>query len=90
MMMAAVIGMFFIGFYRMLFVTPPCRIIKRTLLNGEVEYTIQQKHFLFWWWWVDGWVNKDVSTTDSFKTLEEAKANLKYFDGSRCIEKVVK
>ena len=57
--------------------------------DGRVEFTIQQKHFLFFWWWVDAWVNNDVSTTDSFSTLEEAQKNLCYFDGTKCREVVV-
>jgi hypothetical protein len=44
---------------------------------------------LFFWWWVDAWVNNDVSTTDSFSTLEEAQKNLCYFDGTKCREEVV-
>jgi len=65
------------------------RIIKRTLLNGQVEYTIQQKHSWFRWWWVDAWVNKGVEYTDSFPTLGEARANLCRFDGTKCREEVV-
>ncbi len=65
------------------------RIIERTMPNGRKEFTIQQKHFLFFWWWVDAWVNNDVSTTDSFSTLEEAQKNLCYFDGTKCREVVV-
>ena len=33
------------------------RIIKRIMPDGRVEFTIQQRHFLFFWWWVDAWVN---------------------------------
>lgn len=67
------------------------RIIKRTMPNGRVEFTIQQKHFLFFWWWVDAWVNSSAgaSCTDSFSTLEEAQKNLCYFDGTKCREVVV-
>jgi len=57
--------------------------------DGRVKFTIQQRYFLFFWWWVDAWVNNDVSTTDSFSTLEEAQKNLCYFDGTKCREKVV-
>lgn len=28
--------------------------------DGRIEFTIQQRHFLFFWWWVDAWVNNDV------------------------------
>jgi hypothetical protein len=67
------------------------RIIKREMPDGRVEYTIQQKHFLFRWWWVDAWINSmdGASCQDSFSTLEEAKANLCYFDGSETKESVV-
>ena len=54
------------------------RIVKRTNVDGRIEFTIQQRHFLFFWWWVDAWMNNDVSTTDSFSTFEEAKKKLKY------------
>jgi len=59
------------------------RIVKKTYPDGSINYVIQQKHFLFFWWWVDAWMNDDVSTTDSFKTLEEAQNNLCYFDGTK-------
>lgn len=65
------------------------RIIERTMPDGRVEFTIQERHFLFFWWWVDAWMNHDVSTTDSFPTLAEAQKNLCYFDGTKCREVVV-
>jgi hypothetical protein len=65
------------------------RIIERTFPNGRVEYTIQQRHFLFFWRWVDAWVNNDVSTRDTFSSLEEAQKNLCYFDGTKCVEKII-
>ena len=57
------------------------RIIKRTRPKGDVEYVIQQKHFIFRWWWVDAWVNSSdgASCVDSFSTLDEAKENLQFF-----------
>ena len=68
-----------------------CRIIKRDLLGGRVEYVIQQKHFLFRWWWVDAWVNSSsgAACTDSFNTHKEALENLCYFDGTPVVETVV-
>ena len=56
-----------------------------------VEKNIQYKKntSCFFWWWVDAWMNHDVSTTDSFSTLEEAKKNLCYFDGTKIKEEVV-
>lgn len=67
------------------------RIIKRTGPDKHVEYVIQQKHFVFRWWWVDAWINSSsgASCMDSFGTLETAKANLCYFDGTKFKEEVV-
>lgn len=66
------------------------RIIKRTLPDKRVEYVIQQKHFLFRWWWVDAWINSMCGAycQDSFSTLEEAKENLCYFNGTPAKETV--
>jgi hypothetical protein len=67
------------------------RIIKTIHLDGSETFTIQQKHFIFWWWWVDAWINSSSSwTKDTFKTLNEAKNNLKYFDGSKPKKEIVK
>lgn len=59
--------------------------------SGNIEFTIQQPHFLFWWKWVDAWINSSAGAdcVDSFSTLEEAQKNLCYFDGTKCREKVV-
>jgi len=67
------------------------RIIERTYVDGKVVYVVQQKHYLFRWWWVDAWLNSSsgVSCNDSFSTLEEAKRNLCYFDGSKPTERVI-
>jgi len=67
------------------------RIIKRIMCDGEVLYVIQQRHFLFRWWWVDAWLNSlcGASCKDYFFTLEEARRNLCYFDGTRSREEVV-
>ncbi len=66
------------------------RIIKRTF-NDHSTFVIQQKHFLFKWQWVDAWINSwdGASCRDSYGSLEEAKDNLCYFDGSRATEEVV-
>ena len=66
------------------------RIIKRTFVN-KVTYVIQQKHFLFRWMWVDAWVNSanGAACQDAFYTLEEAQANLCYFDGRKAADEVV-
>jgi hypothetical protein len=67
------------------------RIVKRTNVDGIVEYVIQQTHFIFWWWWVDAWINSSAGAccTDSFNTLEEAKKNLCYFDGTSAVDEIV-
>ena len=67
------------------------RIIERILPDKRVLYVIQVRHSLFRWWWVDAWLESDcgASCKDSFSTLEEAKANLCYFDGTKCKERVV-
>lgn len=67
------------------------RIIKRTCPDGDTQFVIQQRHFLFRWMWVSAWVNSSsgAACQDSFSTLEEAKNNLCYFDGSECKEEVV-
>jgi len=67
------------------------RIVKRKSVNGKISYVIQQKHHLFRWWWVDAWMNSScgASCVDSFDSLEEARKNLCYFDGSRCVDEVV-
>ena len=67
------------------------RIIERVEPGGRVKYIIQQKHFLFWWSWVDAWINSSLGTwcQDDFDSLDEAKKNLCYFDGTPFIERVV-
>jgi hypothetical protein len=65
------------------------RIIKRTMPDGRIEFTIQQRHSIFFWWWVDAWVNKDVSTTDTFSSLEEAQKKLCYFDGTKIKQEII-
>jgi hypothetical protein len=65
------------------------RIVKRTNVDGTVNFVIQQKHFLFFWWWVDAWVNHSVSTIDCFSTLEELENHLCYFDGSKTKQEIL-
>ncbi len=67
------------------------RIVERTLPAGDKTFVIQQPHFLFRWWWVDAWINSwaGAACNDSFPTLEEAQANLCYFDGTGCKDRVV-
>jgi len=66
------------------------RIVERTNVDGRKSWVIQQKHFLWKWIWVDAWINSGASCTDRFSSLEEAKKNLCYFDGTKVKEKVVK
>ena len=65
------------------------RIVKRTNVDGTVNFVIQQKHFLFFWRWVDAWMNSSTCTIDSFPTLEQAQKHLCYFDGSEIKEEIV-
>lgn len=67
------------------------RIVKRTCVDGRIIYVIQQRHFLFRWWWVDVWINSGMGAycQDCFDTIEDAKKNLCYFDGSKNNDVVV-
>ena len=67
------------------------RIVKRTEVGGDVWYIIQQRHFFFRWWWVDASLNSGdyANCIDYFGTLDEAKENLCYYDGSKSTEEVV-
>ena len=67
------------------------RIVQRTLVDGEIIFVIQQRHFLLRWLWVDAWINSLSGATccDSFYTLDDAKKHLCYFDGSVNIDNVV-
>lgn len=67
-----------------------CRIIKRTNVDGRIQYIIQQRHFIFFWWWVDAWINSSCGAAckDNFDTLKEAQDNLCYFDDTKIKEEV--
>ena len=66
------------------------RIVKRTKPDGSVVYVIQQRYFLFPWWWADAWVNSpDPYVLYEFWTLEEAKRNLCWYDGTKHKDEVV-
>ena len=65
------------------------RIVERTKPDSLVEYVIQQKHLIMRWQWVDAWINCGVECQDTFKTLEEAKAKLCWFDGTETKERVL-
>lgn len=69
------------------------RIIKRTSVDGFEHWIIQKKHF-FWWFDADSsniyrFSNQYIPRTNWYKSLEEAKKNLCYFDGSRPKDEVV-
>ena len=65
-----------------------CRIIKRTHVDNQICYVIQQKG---WFGWRDAWLNSWVgaSCRDSFLTLNEARRNLCYFNDSKPKEEVI-
>jgi len=56
------------------------RIVKKIDVDGFITYIIQTKHPIFRYWTDGAWLYYSLHT---FKTLEEAKANLCYFDGSK-------
>ena len=67
-----------------------CRIIERTLPNGNVRYVIQQKHWILFWKWVDACENSaDMYCDCDYNTYEEAVSNLCYFDGSKSVDKIL-
>ena len=64
------------------------RIIERTFPDGTVEYYIQKK--CLWWYDVCEWDARfDTSFAISFDTLEDARQNLCYYDGTKIIDKVI-
>jgi hypothetical protein len=67
------------------------RIVERTLPDKTKIYVIQQRHFLFCWLWVDAWINSLLGPIcqDSFYSLEEAKNNLCYFDGTSAKDRII-
>jgi hypothetical protein len=67
------------------------RIVERTGKDGSITYTIQHRYFLFPLWWVDACVGlwDGGYLQNTWDTLEEAKANLPFFDGTRVKQKVV-
>lgn len=72
------------------------RIVERIGFNGDVQYVIQQKRFLFFWWaWIDAFISynsarpRKSESRNYFGSLEEAEKNLCYFDGSSPKERVV-
>lgn len=67
------------------------RIIKRTYPDKQIYYVIQQKHWLLWWLWVDASLNAldYAGCSDQFVSLDLAKTNLCYFDGSKTVDEVI-
>jgi len=69
-----------------------CRIVKRTFPGELDKFVIQQKHWIFFWKWVDAWQNSlfGASCKDTFSTLEDAKHNVRFFDGTKVKDTVIK
>ena len=65
------------------------RIVERILPDKSKIYVIQQKHVLFWWVWVDASLNTAFEIQDEFDSLEEARKNICFFDGTKTKERVV-
>jgi len=71
------------------------RIVERTSIYGSVTYVIQRRYNLFAWsWWddassYDSFISLDPRSKNTFSSLEEAKRNLCYFDGTKVQEKIV-
>lgn len=63
------------------------RIVQRTEPNGRQYYVIQQRHWLFRWRWVDPWVNHQGG--GAYSTLEQARSNLCWYDGTKYPDRVV-
>lgn len=64
------------------------RIVKRTRINGSEAYVIQFK-FLSWWRDIKQYHFDCSPRTLFFKSYEDALANVKYYDGTREVDKVV-
>ena len=66
------------------------RIIERVFC-GEKTYVIQQRSWAYLYQWCDAWCLSwdGALCRDSFPTLKEAQRNLCYFDGTRCVERVI-
>lgn len=66
------------------------RIIERQNAWAEIQYVIQEKHFLFKWFWVDASINSIdyAGCVDSFATLEEARSNIYKFSDTS-IDRVI-
>ena len=66
------------------------RIVEVTAPDGHKFWVIQQRHWLFKWWWVGASMNSwNPYATDTFRTLEQAKENLCWYDGTKSKIKVV-
>lgn len=63
------------------------RIVKRTHLTERVTYVIQRKHWLLFWLWMDAWDSPFLQY--EFSSLDKAKENLRFFDGSGDVDEVV-
>lgn len=64
------------------------RIIKRTNVDGRIEYVIQQRSLFTW---ADTWFEISYARCQrsAYDDYEEAQKNLCYFDGTNVKEEVV-
>lgn len=67
------------------------RIVERTYPDGRTRWVIQTRHWLFRSRWVDGWLDRCwlPGVTTSYSTLESARANLCWYDGTQTTERVI-
>ena len=66
------------------------RIVELTYPGGNKKFQIQKKHWLFKNKWISVYDGGPYSTDCSiYDTLEEARKNLVYFDGTKTVVKEV-
>lgn len=66
------------------------RIVERTYLDGDVQWVIQRRGWLFRWVWSDVLLaHNGKHLSPSYSSLEEAKKYLCYVDGTQDMDKVV-
>jgi hypothetical protein len=62
------------------------RIIERTYPDGDKIYIIQVRHWMFLWMWVEP---NDYFANTNCETLEEAKKNICWYNGTKVKDRVV-
>ncbi len=63
------------------------RIVKQTMPDSRIVFEIQRK---FLWMWIDAYYfNHTAKIYRIYSTLEEAKKDLCYFDGTKIKEEIV-